>query len=67
MTEQTAPSGRRPQRLWAIGGIGLVIAAVIVGVALFLGGSDDGDQISSARVKNGRLPRLSATPRMTLS
>ena len=52
MTDQTAPSGRRLQRLWAIGGIGLVIAAVIVGVALFLGGSDDGDQISSARVKN---------------
>ena len=52
MTEQTAPSGRRPQRLWAIGGIGLVIAAVIVGVALFLGGSDDGDQVSLARVKN---------------
>ena len=52
MTDQTAPSGRRPQRLWAIGGIGLVIAAVIVGVALFLGRSDDGDQISSARVKN---------------
>ena len=52
MTDQTAPSGRRPQRLWAIGGIGLVIAAVFVGVALFLGGSDDGDQVSSARVKN---------------
>jgi hypothetical protein len=52
MTDQTAPSGRRPQRLWAIGGIGLVIAAVIVGVALFLGGSNDGDQISSAEVKN---------------
>lgn len=52
MTDQTAPSGRRPQRLWAIGGIGLVIAAVIVGVALFLGGSDDGDQVSSVRVKN---------------
>lgn len=52
MTDQTAPSGRRPQRLWAIGGIGLVVAAVIVGVALFLGGSDDGDQVSSVRVKN---------------
>ena len=52
MTDQTSPSGRRPQRLWVIGGIGLVIAAVIVGVALFLGGSDDGDQVSSVRVKN---------------
>ena len=52
MTDQTSPSRGRPQRLWAIGGICLVIAAVIVGVALFLGGSDDGDQVSSARVKN---------------
>lgn len=54
MNDQTTPTRHYSMRFRTIGGIGLVIAAVIVGIAFFRGGSDN-EQVAVSRTKNAAL------------